>query len=134
MATRFRRCDARVVIGLPNEPLERRAGGGCRACNNGPRLTVKEGLRPVTSEADERIEFGALLRGHRLALDLTQEALAERAGLARRGVQNLERGVHRPQRETLRRLAAALDLGAAERAHFEAAARPTPREDRKSVV
>ena len=40
--------------------------------------------------------FGALLRQHRLALGLTQEALAERAGLSWRTVQDLERGVARP--------------------------------------
>jgi transcriptional regulator with XRE-family HTH domain len=34
----------------------------------------------------EAAAFGALLRGHRRAAGLTQEALAERAGLSRRGV------------------------------------------------
>ena len=47
--------------------------------------------------------FGALLRRHRLAARLTQEALAERAALGVRTVQGLEEGAHRPRRETARR-------------------------------
>ena len=58
--------------------------------------------------------FGALLRRHRLAAGLTQEGLAERAGLSARGVQDLERGVHAaPRAETVRLLAEALGLEAA---------------------
>ena len=69
--------------------------------------------------------FGALLRRHRLAAGLTQEALAERAGLSARGVQDLERGVHAaPRAETVRLLAEALGLDAAARAALLAAARP----------
>src|SRR5262249_27888484 len=54
--------------------------------------------------------FGVLLRRHRLAAGLTQEALAERAGLGVRTIQGLEEGESRPRRATLRRLAAALAL------------------------
>lgn len=54
--------------------------------------------------------FGELLRRHRVACDLTQEALAERAGMSDRSVRALERGQNRPQRDTARRLAAALGL------------------------
>jgi non-specific serine/threonine protein kinase len=61
--------------------------------------------------------FGPLLRRLRTAAGLTQEALAERAGLSARGVQDLERGVrHSPHAETTRRLAGALGLSRAERA------------------
>jgi predicted ATPase/transcriptional regulator with XRE-family HTH domain len=60
--------------------------------------------------ADEA-PFGALLRRHRRAAGLTQEQLAARAGLSARGVQDLERGARAtPQRETVRKLAAALGL------------------------
>jgi predicted ATPase/DNA-binding XRE family transcriptional regulator len=53
--------------------------------------------------------FGAQLRRHRLAAGLTQEELAERAGLSARGIQDLERGARRlPHPETVRRLTAAL--------------------------
>jgi predicted ATPase/DNA-binding XRE family transcriptional regulator len=71
----------------------------------------------------ETPSFGAVLRRHRLAAGLTQEALAERAGLSARNVQGLERGENLPQRETLRRLAEALGLGRDEQQQFAAAAR-----------
>ena len=61
--------------------------------------------------------FGALLRRYRLAAGLTQEALAERAGVSERGVQDLERGVRvAPRAETVRLLADALGLDDAARA------------------
>jgi predicted ATPase/class 3 adenylate cyclase len=73
---------------------------------------------------DQRPTFGDLLRRHRLAAGLTQAALAERAGLSWRGLNDLERGVRlRPRRDTVALLATALDLSAADRAAFEAAAR-----------
>ena len=66
--------------------------------------------------------FAELLRGHRRAAGLTQEALAERAGLSPEGVGALERGVRRaPHRETVARLAAALGLSGADGAGLEAA-------------
>ena len=56
--------------------------------------------------------FGALLRRHRRAAGLTQEGLAERAGLSARGVQDLERGLRAaPRAETVRLLAEALGAG-----------------------
>jgi non-specific serine/threonine protein kinase len=67
--------------------------------------------------------FGALLRGHRRAAGLTQEALAERAGLSRRGLQHLEAGDARPYPATLDALAAALALGPEDRARLRVAAR-----------
>jgi non-specific serine/threonine protein kinase len=74
---------------------------------------------------------GATLRRHRLAAGLTQEALAERAGLGVRTLQGLEEGEHRPRRETLRRLAGALGLSDAQRARLAAAAPPAPRPARR---
>ena len=60
--------------------------------------------------------FGDLLREYRVAAGLTQEALAERAGLSARGVSDLERGLSRaPRLHTLSRLAEALGLGQTER-------------------
>ncbi|HEX5442036.1 MAG TPA: AAA family ATPase [Ktedonobacterales bacterium] len=68
--------------------------------------------------------FGALLRRYRTLAGLTQEQLAERAGLSARAITALERGVNRaPQRETFRLLADALGLGVEERTALEAAAR-----------
>jgi transcriptional regulator with XRE-family HTH domain len=70
------------------------------------------GMHQPTEEAS----FGAVLRGHRLSQDLTQEALAERAGLSRRGIADLERGARStPYRDTVARLAAALGLSDSER-------------------
>jgi predicted ATPase/transcriptional regulator with XRE-family HTH domain len=71
--------------------------------------------------------FAAVLRRQRLAAGLTQEALAERAGMSARGIQNLEGGVTRPARDSARRLAAGLGLTSEEGASFLAAAQPAPR-------
>ncbi|GAC1432568.1 MAG: hypothetical protein NVSMB65_06220 [Chloroflexota bacterium] len=71
--------------------------------------------------------FGVLLRDHRLAAGLTQEALAERATVAPRSIQALERGTSRPHRDTAERLAGALQLAGPDRALFLATAAPAPR-------
>src|SRR5829696_8676317 len=72
--------------------------------------------------------FGALLRGYRIAAGLTQEALANRAGLSVRGIADLERGVRRfPHFHTLRCLAEALELAPEERLSLVAAGRRRPR-------
>jgi predicted ATPase/DNA-binding CsgD family transcriptional regulator len=69
--------------------------------------------------------FGRLLRRHRLAAGLSQEALAERASLSARGVSDLERGLRlAPRAETVRLLADALGLEAADRAALAASAHP----------
>src|SRR5947209_4507638 len=71
-----------------------------------------------------RTPFGTLLKRYRVAAGLSQEALAERARLSTRGISDLERGRHRlPYRDTVAQLAEALELGVAERAALEAAAR-----------
>ena len=73
------------------------------------------------------ISFGELLRRHRLAANLTQEALADRAGLSTRGISDLERGARElPRKETLRHLLQALDLTTADRAALIAAAQRPP--------
>jgi transcriptional regulator with XRE-family HTH domain len=54
--------------------------------------------------------FGELLRQHRLAQGLTQEALAELAGLSAHGVLKLERGSTHLYGETAERLSRALYL------------------------
>src|SRR5215212_6620310 len=72
-------------------------------------------------------DFGGLLRRYRVASGLTQEELAERAGVSARGVSDLERGAHGlPRKDTLRLLLDALDLTATDRATLlTAARRPT---------
>ena len=74
--------------------------------------------------------FSRLLRQLRRAASLSQEELAERAGLSVRGISDLERGLrHVPRPETVRMLADALALAADDRAALLAAARPAPVED-----
>src|SRR5215831_7661937 len=68
------------------------------------------------------LAFSDLLRHHRLAAGLTQEALAERAGLSVHGIQKLERGVTGPYRDTLERLLAALPLSADDQVALRTAA------------
>jgi transcriptional regulator with XRE-family HTH domain len=66
---------------------------------------------------------GAQLRACRVSAGLSQEELAERAGLSVRTIRNLECGRARwPYRETLHRLADALELRHAARAAFMGAA------------
>ena len=71
--------------------------------------------------------FGALLKRQRRAANLTQEALAERAGVSARSISDLERGLSRaPHPDTVAFLADALGLTGPERATFLAAAHPEP--------
>ena len=66
--------------------------------------------KEVAAQPPEAGGFGALLRHHRVAAALSQEALAERAGVSTRAVSDLERGVKtRPHLETVRLLADALE-------------------------
>jgi len=109
------------------EPAERTALDG------GAGEVASMGLEDAPS--GEIPSFGDLLRRHRLAAGLTQEALAERARLSVRAISDLERGLHRnPQRDTAHLLAEALQLSPQDRAAFEAAARrlasETPRPSR----
>ncbi|TCC29165.1 ATP-binding protein [Kribbella sindirgiensis] len=68
--------------------------------------------------------FGGLLRRHRREAGLSQEALAERAGLSVDAIAALERGRRRaPRAQTLRLLADALRLGEPERSLLSAEAR-----------
>ena len=68
--------------------------------------------------------FGDLLRQHRLATGLSQEELAELAGISARAISDLERGArHRPYRATVTQLAQALGLGEEEWRGLQLAAR-----------
>jgi transcriptional regulator with XRE-family HTH domain len=76
------------------------------------RVVADEGSGADPLDATSRPDaLAALLRSHRDAAQLTQEQLAERAGLSVRTVSDLERGVHaRARRSTLEQLARALRL------------------------
>src|SRR5436190_20213053 len=66
--------------------------------------------------------FGALLRQARRAAALSQETLAERAGLSARAISDLERGIHRtPYQATVRLLVDALGLEGEQREQLIAA-------------
>ncbi|HET6318792.1 MAG TPA: helix-turn-helix domain-containing protein, partial [Chloroflexota bacterium] len=90
------------------------------------------------SKSSESASFGELLRSYRQSAGLTQQALAEEAGLSWRGIQDLERGARRiPHATTITRLAEALRLDEPQRDRFatigrrnrsqgQAPAQPTP--------
>jgi transcriptional regulator with XRE-family HTH domain len=72
-------------------------------------------------------DFAGLLRQARVAARLTQEELAEEAGVSPRTVSDLERGINRrAHKDTARLLADALGLTGPARAEFEAIARGRP--------
>ena len=73
----------------------------------------------------EASTFAALLKRQRLAAGLSQEALAERAGLSAKAVSDLERDPGRsPRLATVTLLAGALGASPEGRAELLAAARP----------
>src|SRR5215472_12138587 len=94
-----------------------RSGGMLRARENDAQLQASH----------PKQEFAELLRQHRLRAGLSQEALAERAGLSARGISDLERGIRRtPYPATIARLATALGLDAPTRDALLSAARHAP--------
>jgi transcriptional regulator with XRE-family HTH domain len=88
------------------------------------RAQVSAGMTGDEPQSQEQMSFGAVLRRHRLAAGLSQEALAELAGMSAQAIGGLERAVNRgPSRETVAHLARALGLNGAQTAGLEAAAR-----------
>ena len=71
--------------------------------------------------------FGRLLKQYRSEQLLTQEELADRAGISPRSIRAAEQGESRPQKGTAQRLATALGLEQEALTEFLAAAFPTPR-------
>jgi ribosome-binding protein aMBF1 (putative translation factor) len=68
--------------------------------------------RAVSQEARvSDAAVGRRVRAARRSAGLTQTALGERAGLDQAVISRLERGKHEPRLDTLRRVAAALELG-----------------------
>src|SRR5687768_8026568 len=79
-------------------------------------------------DGGEREAFARRLRRLRIAAGLTQQELAERAGVSIRAISDLEREINeRPRRDTAAMLADGLRLASAEREAFLAAAQPRPR-------
>ena len=94
--------------------------------SRGGRQTATRKARPLfatvaNAEADESSAgFGDVLRDHRRAAGLTQEQLAERAGVSQRSISDMERGgAHVPRRDTVTLLVRALGLARPEREVFE---------------
>jgi transcriptional regulator with XRE-family HTH domain len=78
----------------------------------------------VEAVPEPALSFAGLLRRFRTGARLTQEELAEAAGLSPRSVSDLERGVNRTARkDTALLLADALNLAGEVRVTFVAAAR-----------
>src|SRR3954452_21691456 len=78
---------------------------------------------PAGREMSQAGTFAALLKRHREAAELTQEELAERAGISSKAIGALERGARRrPYPQTIRQLADPLRLTGADRAPFAASA------------
>ena len=74
--------------------------------------------------AEPPVRFAGMLRRLRAEAALTQEELAEAAGLNPRTISDLERGLATtPHKDTVRLLADALQLGGSARVEFETAAR-----------
>src|SRR5712692_6573683 len=72
---------------------------------------------------DLRPSFASLLKAYRVAQGLSQDALAERAGLTREAISLLERGLRlSPRRDTVTLLAKTLQLSAEDRTRLLAAA------------
>src|SRR6266851_9293332 len=114
----------RLTVHSPLRPTDRRLAAWYAA---GPQ--AGDGATgPAVGEAEATTTtvlppFGALLKRYRLTAGLTQEALAERAGLSARAVSDLERDAARlPRLDSLALLADALALTAAQRGTLQAAA------------
>jgi predicted ATPase/DNA-binding XRE family transcriptional regulator len=70
--------------------------------------------------AEPEPTFAQLLRRARREAGITQEELAEQAGISPRAISSLERGINRaPRRDTLELIFAALDLSPDEQARWE---------------
>jgi predicted ATPase/transcriptional regulator with XRE-family HTH domain len=101
--------------------------------NNPPRSLVlaRVDLAP-------ELALGDLLRDHRHSAGLTQEQLAERAGVSPRSISDLERGGgHVPRRDTVRLLARALSLDGQARRMLESSVerhRKTLRVERRPIA
>jgi predicted ATPase/DNA-binding XRE family transcriptional regulator len=75
---------------------------------------------------EREASFGGQIKARRKALDLTQEALAQRVGCALSTLKKIEAGVLRPSRQVAERLADRLELSLEERSTFVRLARQMP--------
>ena len=139
VAHQFAQLSGYAVKGLAHHPLESLGidvDHGASVLPTPQRLRrYPRGVGVDAGSTDGRTGFGDLLRRHRRRVGLSQEALAEIAGLSRRGIADLERGARRfPYPDTVRRLADALGLDPGDRELFVHACRPSPRAKRRHVL
>lgn len=73
-------------------------------------LFPQDALVRENERSDIKWLFGRAVRKRRRELDLSQEELAERAGLHRNYISDIERGDRNPSLENIRKLAKALDM------------------------
>ncbi len=66
-----------------------------------------------------QVKFGHQLRRLRRQTDMTQEQLAETAGVSTDLISNIERGINAPSFRTLEKLAGALNVSVIELFNFE---------------
>jgi transcriptional regulator with XRE-family HTH domain len=66
------------------------------------------------AKQDIKSRFGAAVKRRRYELDISQEALAERAGLHRTYVADIERGARNLALENIEKLAVALEISISE--------------------
>src|SRR5436190_2133884 len=120
-----------VGMGFPGRLVVAGDGGG-RSAYCGSRLcsarcwpSAGQGVRSGMAVVEEpALTFAGLLRQLRAEARLTQEELAEAAGLSPRSLSDLERGISRTaHKDTAQLLAGALSLAGPVRALFVAAAR-----------
>jgi len=93
----------------------------------------------ITMSSEQPPTFGALLKRYRVAAGLSQEALAELAGLTAQGIGAQERGLRQtPHRDTVTMLAEALGLSPEESRALEATVRrrhgPQPASDQPATA
>ena len=105
----------------PTELVRPRRKAKPMACPPAGRLTGTDRRWRLVLRMDTPGTFGEGLRRFRAAAGLSQEALAELAGVSARAVSDLERGINtRPHRETVALLARALRLSPQDLAALEA--------------
>jgi transcriptional regulator with XRE-family HTH domain len=96
-----------------------------------PRPNGRRPIAPTddhSSPSHDPQTFGESLRRFRAAAGLSQEALAERAGLRAHAVSDLERGTRWfPHPDTVQRLSSALELDESQSAELRSASRRRPR-------
>lgn len=65
---------------------------------------------PIESEPDIKYRFGVAIRKRRQELNISQEELADRAGLHRTYISDIERGVRNVSLENIEKIVGALRI------------------------